>query len=258
MDYATPEQARDMPGLRLVLQAGAPAPWSESAKTILKLKGIPFVPVRQEVAGPNEILVTWTGHRNAPIAIWENEPPRTGWSDILMLAERLRPEPALVPTEISARADMFGMCHLVCGENGFGWNRRHLMGSLVAAKGDGMTDGDRAILALLRGYGYCETEAAAAPGRIAAILRYLAQRLHAQESRGSHYFIGDGLTALDIYWACFATLLDPLPPEVNPMPDAFFALYRCADPVVAEVADPILLRHRNFIYERHLGLPLDF
>ena len=258
MDYVSPEQARGMPGLKLVLQAGAPAPWSESAKSILTVKGIPFVPVRQEVAGPNDALVAWTGHRNAPVVVWENEPAKTGWSDILMLAERLRPEPALVPADIAARAQMFGLCHLICGEQGFGWNRRYLMGREVAAMGEAMTEGDRAILKLLRGYGYSESEAAVAPQRIAAILRHLARRLREQEAHGSLYFIGNSLTALDIYWACFATLLDPLPPDVNPMPDAFFALYTCTDPVVAEAADPILLAHRDRIYERHLWLPLDF
>lgn len=258
MDYVSPEQAREMPGLRLALTAGTPGPWSEAAKGILRVKGIDFVPVRQEGGGENAALFAWTGHRNAPVAVWDDEPPRAGWAEILMLAERLKPEPALVPAEMAARADMLGLSHLICGEQGFGWNRRLLMTRDLIAMDDGTAPAVRGTVTLLKRYGWAEAEAAAAPARIAAILRHLAARLAAQAARGSAYFIGDGLTAVDIHWACFANLLDPLPPEVNPMPKMLRLLFERRDPVVAAAIDPILLRHRDLIYERHLGLPLDF
>ena len=258
MDYVNAEQAREMPGLRLVLHSGLPAPWSESAKGIMKAKGISYVPVVRGVFGDQSVLEQWTGHKNAPVAMWENEPARAGWAEILMLAERVKPEPALVPADMDTRVQVMGLSHLICGEQGFGWNRRQLMTRDLIAKGDAATDAERGIVRLITKYGYTEEEAAVAPERVAAILRHLAHRLHEQEARGSSYFVGNNLTAVDIYWACFAVLLDPPPAEVNPMPGMMRALYTNTDPVVAEATDPILLKHRDFIYERYLGLPLDF
>ncbi len=45
MKYLSVEEAIDMPGLRLVLTAGVPGPWGESAKAILAYKGLAFTPV---------------------------------------------------------------------------------------------------------------------------------------------------------------------------------------------------------------------
>lgn len=258
MDYMNAEQAREMPGLRLVVHSGLPAPWSESAKGIMNVKNISYVPVVRGVFGDQSVLEQWTGHKNAPVAMWENEPARAGWAEILMLAERLKPEPALVPADMDARVQVLGLSHLICGEQGFGWNRRQLMTRDLIAKGEAATNAERGIVGLITKYGYTEEEALAAPQRVAAILRHLADRLHEQERRGSSYFVGGAVTAVDIYWACFAVLLDPLPADVNPMPEMMRALYTNTDPVVAAALDPILLAHRDRIYERYLGLPLDF
>jgi len=58
-----------MDGLRLALSAHVPAPYGMSARAILDHHGVAYVPVRQVVAGGNEDLVAWTGHRNAPVAV---------------------------------------------------------------------------------------------------------------------------------------------------------------------------------------------
>lgn len=71
MEYVAPKVARTMPGLKLALTTGVPGPWSESAKSILYVKKIPYVPVAQIAGAPNEDLVAWTGHRNAPVAVFE-------------------------------------------------------------------------------------------------------------------------------------------------------------------------------------------
>ena len=86
----------------------------------------------------------------------------------------------------------------------------------------------------------------------------LAGQLERQEASGSPYFVGDRLAACDIYWACFSNMIAPLPPADAPMPDAIRAMYGTLDPVIESALDPILLRHRDFIYARHVGLPLDF
>src|SRR5579871_5139452 len=116
MEYLTPEQAQDLPGLRLVLTAGVPGPWGEAAKAIFRYKGIPFTPVAQLAGQANEALVRWTGFRNAPVVIYEDERPIDRWSDILFLAERLRPEPTLLPPNSLDRALVFGISNEMCGE----------------------------------------------------------------------------------------------------------------------------------------------
>jgi len=72
------------------------------------------------------------------------------------------------------------------------------------------------------------------------------------------FLVGDRLSAADLYWACFSQLVGPLPKVVNPIPDYVAAFYSALPEVVAAALDPILLVHRDRIYERHIGLPLDY
>src|SRR5258706_9477681 len=99
MEYISVAQARKLPGLRLALSAGTPGPWGEAAKAVLKIRKVPFVPVRQHIMAANEELVEWTGFRNAPVAIYDDEPGAAGWIEILMLAERLGSGPSLLPAD---------------------------------------------------------------------------------------------------------------------------------------------------------------
>ena len=78
MDYVEPAAARKMDGLRLALTAQAPAPYSLSARAILDHHGVAYVPVLQVGGGSNEDLLAWTGHRNAPVAVYNDEAPRRG------------------------------------------------------------------------------------------------------------------------------------------------------------------------------------
>ena len=89
MKYLSVEEAIDLPGLRLVLTAGVPGPWGESAKAILAHKGLVFTPVLQQGGGENEALRTWTGQTSAPVAVYDNLPPAGDWLALLMLPERL-------------------------------------------------------------------------------------------------------------------------------------------------------------------------
>jgi len=107
-------------------------------------------------------------------------------------------------------------------------------------------------------YGYGADVAAAAPARVAEILRLLSERLRAQRDRGSRFFIGDALTALDIHWAAFAALLSPLPAAQCAMPEFLRGQYELAEGGPRAAADPILLEHRDAIYRDFLQLPLDF
>ena len=257
MDYKTVDEGRKASGLRLVLTMGVPGPWGEAAKGIFHVKGIPFVPVGQMPAVPNPELEKWTGCHNAPVAMYEDERPRSGWAEILLLAERLAPEPRLIPEDPLARAEMFGLAHEICGEDGFGWSRRlMLMHQLV---GPDMPEAARQTGEYMgRKYGLTPETGAASPGRTVELLELFSARLLAQRERGSRFFLGEALTAVDLYWAAFAALVEPLPHEVCPMPKGIRATYHLIDPDVRKAVDPILLEHRDFVYEQYLKLPLDF
>ncbi len=256
MDYVEPKVARNMPGMRLALTMGVPGPWSEAAKEIFRIKGIDFVPVGQVGGNQNKDLVEWTGIRNAPIAVYNDEPPREKWTDILALAERIQPEPRLIPDDPAERALMYGLAHEICGENGFAWQRRLMM--VHDAVKAGMMNDSFDVLAT--DYGYSEAAGDAAPKKTAAILRLLATQLHEQKTKGSDFFIGTSLTALDVYWACFCALVRPLGDDkcVQPMPDYLRRMYEGHDDTVNSAVDPILVAHRDRIYAEYLTLPLDF
>jgi hypothetical protein len=127
MEYLQPTAARAMDGLRLALTSNVPAPYSMSAKAIFDLKQVAYVPVAQIGAGENADLVAWTGHRNAPVAVYNDEAPRVGWLDILNLAERIGSGPKLMPEDLAQRMMLVSLTNELIGENGLVWNLRLLM-----------------------------------------------------------------------------------------------------------------------------------
>lgn len=249
MDYRSVAEARDLPGLRLALTAHVPGPWSESAKALLKLRGVSYVAVEQSAMQPNDELREWTGHRNAPTACLDDEPPLTGWLDILMLAERLGTGPSLIPADERDRALCLGYSAEICGVDGLGWNRRLMMLEGAAA---GMPP------AIAQTYGMRDDAMARATERVIAVVRGLADQLRAQEAVGSTYLVGATLSAADVYWACFSNMVRPMPRDVNPMPDWLWPLYENSGEAISEAIDPLLMEHRDRIFRDHIGLPLDF
>ncbi|MBK8958971.1 MAG: hypothetical protein IPM80_11175 [Proteobacteria bacterium] len=90
------------------------------------------------------------------------------------------------------------------------------------------------------------------------ILVKLDAELAISRARGTEYFVGDSLSALDIYAACFYALLDPLPPALCPMASSYRPAYRNADPDIELHMTAALSAHRDFIYREHLTLPVLF
>jgi len=260
LSYASIAEARKMPGLRIVLGAVAvPGPWREACKGIFHAKKLSYVPVASAGAdGTHRELVEWTAQSSAPVVIWNDERPRSTWIEQLFLAERLAPNPPLIPDAIEDRIAMFGYANEICGERGLGWSRRLTM--IHSTVTDPATpEAQRAFwLQFGKKYGYSAEAAAAAPGRIIEILNLLDARLCAQKARGSRFFIGDRLSALDIYWATFAALIEPLGPEQCPMATAFRDLYTERNQAVRAAATPLLLAHRDFVYQEFLELPVVF
>lgn len=255
MEYVEIADAKTMPGMRLALVSGLPSPWSEAAKAIYRLKGIPYTPVAQIGNQANEELVAWTGYRNAPVAVYEAERPRGHWLEILMQAERIAPDPSLLPDSIHDRVSMIGLAHEVCGESGLLWYARQLMmDAMVKALGE-----DFAKTPMFSEYDYCRENVERAPAKIMEVLDALAARLVTQ--RPTAYFIGEQMTALDIYWAYFSLPFDNLPPEQNPMLDVVRQMWDSVASVLDDAGyrlDPALIRHRDFMFEKHLTLPLAF
>ncbi len=257
VEYVDVDRARAMPGLRLVLTTGVPGPWGEAAKGVFRTKGIPFVRVAQSAGAPNDALHAWTGHRNAPIAVWNDEPGRAGWSEILWLAERLRPVPPLVPADPDERVRCLGLAHELMGEGGFGWCRRLMLLRLSMGDADEPPAGLRPVLGrMVVQYGYSRAAADAAPARAARILETLARQLAAQRAAGRRYLVGEQLSALDLYWAAMAALVKPPPADACPMPEPLRTLYGDVGPTVAAALDPALLEHRDFVYRTHMEYPL--
>ena len=138
LDYVSIAAAREMSGLRLVLgQYTIPGPWREACKGLFHVKGIAYTRVVTADAGKSDLaigmdgsqteLIAWTGQPSAPVAVWNDERPRSSWIDQLNLAERLNPEPPLLPSTISDRIVMFGLINELAGENGIAWQKRLLM-----------------------------------------------------------------------------------------------------------------------------------
>lgn len=257
MKYLSVEEARPLPGMRLVLTAHMPGPWGEAAKAVISARNIDYIPVEQQVMQPNDALFEWAGVRNAPVAVYNEEPAVNTWLDILLLAERVGTGPSLIPDDPLERALMLGFSTEICGSDGFGWSRRlELMGRPSTRNPSGDTSFDMARM--MRMYGVTPEAIARAPKRMVAIMNGLATQLHRQEAAGSDYLIGGELSASDLHWATFSLFVSPLPPELCAMPDFMRDNYTHLTSELAEALDPILLRHRDRIYERHIALPMDF
>ena len=255
-EYVEIERAIGMPGLRVVLPPGIPGPWGEAIKGVLHVKKIPYIKVRHDLSD-HAPLLRWTAQASTPVLVYNDERPRSVWSDQLHLAERLQPAPPLIPASIEDRVQMYGLCDLLAGENGFGWNRRFIVVQAMLGEAGADETARKGPLAFGRKYGYSPEAAAAAPAKCAEMIAAFAHRLERQHALGSRYLIGNGLSAADIYWAAFAGVVNPLPHALCPMIPRMRKLYDCADPLVRAAITPQLLAHRDFIYHDYLELPVD-
>jgi len=255
--YIDVEEAKKRTGLRLVVAPGIPGPWGEAIKGICHVKKIPFTLVRFDIGAENKALTEWSAQASVPVMIWNDEFPKSTWNQQLALAERLAPAPALIPSDIDERLLLFGYANELCGENGFGWCRR-LMIVHQTLSNPAIPEENRAFAQYFGAkYGYSPENGHAAAARVIQILQSLSRRLESQKAKGSRYFIGQTLSALDIYWAAFATLIEPLPEDQCPMGPINRTLYTNTDASVQAAAHPLLMEHRDFIYKEHLELPID-
>ncbi len=253
VEYVEFEAARQAKGLRMIVVPGIPSPWSEAAKGIFHVKRLPWKAVALD--SNSDAMADWAKERSGPVAFFDDEPPRASWPQILLLAERLAPQPALLPADLRDRAQVFGLAHEICGEQGLIWERR--LQGVHAGLTDAAGGFPKPVAEYLSGkYGYRAAEAARHPGRVVALLEMLAGILHAQRSAGSRFFFGDRLTAVDVYAATAMAMFKPLPPEQCPMMEFIRPTLEAMDAATSKALDPILLEHRDFIYHEFLELPL--
>jgi len=247
-EFVDLEAARAAKGLRLVVVAGLPSPWSEAAKGIFRTKGIPFVVVR---VGPQDREVRqWTRSRNAPVAMYDDEPARTGWADILELSERIGGSRSLVPDGASDRVRMFGLAHEVLGEGGLAWNGRIV--TIAEGLATGGVRGFPPFVAtyLASRYGFVPERVELAKSRAKEALALLGDQLGAKP-----YFFGTELTALDVYSAATMNVLEPMPEEQCPMMPPIRHAFESMRGELGEIPR-VLLEHRARMYAEHLELPI--
>jgi glutathione S-transferase len=253
LDYRPLEEIIHHRGLRLVLVRGMPSPWGQAAKAIMEVKKLDYVVAPQDAGGENEALLAWSGQTSGPVVAWADEPPRHHWLDILMLLERLAPTPSLIPADATQRAMMIGLSHEICGELGVGWNRRLQLFAPAMESGNPPAG----VARMCAKYGYSKAALERASARTVGILHALTRQLEAQQSRGVNFFVGDALTALDLYWVTFMNLMDPLPPEVCPMPEAYRPGFKVSDPAILSALDPALVEHRDRIFKAYFRNPME-
>jgi glutathione S-transferase len=251
-EYVSTADAVDRKGLRMIVVGAVPSPWGEAAKGIVHMKRIPWVAVR--LAYDDAQLAEWAGQRSGPVAFYDSDKPRSGWAEILLLLERLAPDPRLIPAEPAERALLFGLSHELLGEAGMAWTRRlQLIDAGLQGRG-----GFAPPIAkyLSKKYGYTPQLAAAAPARVAELAGLFVARLKAQRARGQRYYFGDAPSALDIYSATCAAMFRPLPQDVCAMDASTRAAFETRDELTDAALDPVWFEHRDMMYAEHLELPL--
>ncbi len=248
-EYISTEDAIAADGLRMVVVSNVPSPWGEAAKGILHMKSIPWRAVR--LVYDSDAFNAWAKDQSGPIAIYNDEAPRSGWREILELAERLAPQPSLIAQDAES---MFALCHDLVGENGLGWARRlQLVDAGLKGEG-GFAEG---VAKYIGGkYGFTPETGAASARRVHELLTQLADRLRAQKAAGSPYYFGERPSAADIYSATILALFAPLPEDQCAMKSSTRAAFETLDSDTKRALDPIILAHRDYMYANHLELPL--
>jgi glutathione S-transferase len=161
---------------------------------------------------------------------------------------------------------MIGLINEICGETGLAWSGRlrflhqQLRAPAPAAQDTSSNAQARAFAQQLgEKYGYDPKAAEGATGKMVEVLRGIGARLEQQRARGSRYFIGERLTALDIYWAAFCNTFSPPPVEWCPnLPPAQRQGMSKLAPAISAALSPSMVEHRDYIYRTYLKLPIDF
>ena len=240
-------------GTRITFIPGVQALYAEALKNICFVKGIAVIRASHPMMGVDKETgedrqkrrCELTSQTSLPTMFYNEERPRNVWIEQLALAEQIgsADSPALIPADMAQRADMFGLCAVVLGEDGLVWNMRI------------MNDGP-----LGRKYGYSDDASVAAPGKVAEVIALLDQRLQQQAEQGSRYLVGDTLTAADIYWATMSMCITDTSPQIMPATQQnqgmlkFFAA-NAKVPAIAEALSSAVAEHQRYILTTYCETP---
>lgn len=249
MEYVDINQTINAKGLRLVCVQGMPSAWGVAVKAMMDYKGLDFTLGPQKPMADNPELLAWSGTNSGPVVGWNDEQPINRWNDILILLERLAPEKPLVPRDPAQRIQLFGIAHEICGEVGFGWNRRL---DLVRPADDAKGPSDFGVK-----YGYNDADGKLANPRVIEFMKELAKTLKAQKAAGSEYIIGESVTAADFYWAAFSNFVVLQSPEDILLDASVRPMFENTPADVKAAVDPILLEHRDRMMRTYFTHPLE-
>lgn len=250
MQFVDIETAKTARGVRVVASAVVPSPWSEAAKALFTIARVPFVVVRATPRDP--AIWAWTHAHNVPVVFHDDEPPRTVWSQIIALVDRLAPNTVL-PAAIDRRVTTMGLIHEIAGEGGLGWNARMLMIHAGIT-----TDGARGFAPpvakyLAAKYGYAAGGIESARARAIEVLGALATRLG-----DAPYFGGEHPDVLDAYVATFLTPVTHIAEADCPrMAAPVRAAFAVAADELGALVPPALFALRTRMFEHHLPWPIE-
>jgi glutathione S-transferase len=220
----------------------------------LHVKRIPYslVDTRDAARGLTPIK-TLTGQESLPVVFWNDERPRCNWLEQLVLAERISQQPRLLPEDPLERAKVVGLIAELCSESGFGWHRRVMMIARLLSE-PSFGERERGIgQYLAKKYRDDSDSAEGSTRHCEAIVATFA----GLQANGHDYLLGPSLTALDLAWAAFAALIQPLPEDLCPMRPLWRDLYTWAPAETPGHAVEGLLSFRERVYREWLQLPVD-
>jgi len=253
--WLTLEQALGAPGLRVApVRAGLPSPWSEFVRACFHVKRIPYslVDARDADRGLTSIK-TLTGQASLPVVFWNDERPRSNWLEQLVLAERISLTPRLLPEDPVERAKVVGLIAELCSEGGFGWHRRVMMIARLLTEPT-FGERERGIGQYLsQKYRHNTDSVEGSTKHCEAIVSTFA----GLRASGHDYLSGSRLTALDLAWAAFAALIQPLSEDLCPMKPLWRDLYTWMPSLTPHHTVEALLSFRERIYRDWLPLPVD-
>ena len=247
------EAAKMTEGTRITFVPGIQAIYAEALKNICYVKKIkvirvlhPFMGIDKKTGKDRQArLYELTSQKSLPTMFHDEERPRNVWIEQLALAEEIGSSDStnLIPDNFQERADMFGLCAIVLGEDGLVWNMRILSDSPLARK-----------------YGYSDAASSKAPSKMAEIIRLIDLQLKKQEEKGSKYLIGDKISAVDIYWSTISMTILPASLEIMPKTKQnegmlFFFEANSKIPEIKEVLSDRILSHRDYILKTYCETP---
>ena len=248
MKYTSIDDAVNANGLRLVIVKDMPSAWGVAAKAMIDYKGLDYLLAHQIPMSENPELLAWSGTNSGPVAAWNNESPINRWDDILFLIERLAPQKPLLPKDAAARIQVLGISHEICGELGFGWNRR--LDMMRPPEGQPPSDFGKK-------YSYNDTDAALANKRVITLIKELATILKVQAQQDSKFLVGNSITAADFYWAAFSNFIVLQSQEECPVNPQARPMFENTPAEITAAIDPILIEHRDRIMRTYCKLPLE-